>query len=377
MTCALQITSSPEETNSFRTFLRPSFTALANELIDFLVTTCSSLAEIKVLLLVSRYSTGFLRPTCHFGESKFLNTAGLSRSAFYDAKQNLISRGLLLVSHTKTGRCVYELAPAFQALLTGQGATPANPVQSTGPLPVRHSGPMKDNKENLNQYKEQHHQLAGPVTQNDDDFFQSVSEDESAREPLSTDDVSPLLTNEKNQAPSASQAKAETEAPVPTASMARKLQEAGVNSFVARRLAKKHPPEVIQAALNRLTTLTVENPAAYLVAEISRGGYGESRPDPQTRIRQFHQAVEEKREQQRIREEQEQSRLHQQKVKTPLELFAALPPEQQAALMQATQLQAEREGFVRLPGWGPEHPVFRGLLAERVLHSLGLQENSA
>ena len=94
----------------------------------------------------------------------------------------------------------------------------------------------------------------------------------------------------------------------------------------------------------------------------TRGGYRD-KIDPHKAQREFHREVHEKRAAERLKSDQEALN-RQQQADLLLAEFAAMPAELQLAVKDKLQAQAEREGFTRMRGWGEEHPVWRGLLAE-------------
>lgn len=83
--------------------------------------TATSL-PIRLLLFISRYSTGYLKPEVILKESFVLKETGMSRSSLYKAKKELLESGKITIGHTKAGNCVYRLAPILQCL---KGATSA------------------------------------------------------------------------------------------------------------------------------------------------------------------------------------------------------------------------------------------------------------
>lgn len=74
---------------------------------------------------------------------------------------------------------------------------------------------------------------------------------------------------------------------------------------MAYKLAKNHSEEVIAQALSRLKNVTAENPAAYLVAEITRGGYGQPAPDKTKLARLEQEKIHQKRRREREQEAQD------------------------------------------------------------------------
>ena len=310
--------------------LRPGFTALSNALVDSGLLAKLKPTEVNLFLVLARFSTGFLRLQAVIGEQKLLELTGASQSSLYEAKKGLVQRGLITIAHTKTGRCLYQLGKLFQPLMTpGEQPEPvARPVWA-GPSGQLDGNPSEQS-ESYKEFKEiqdQHHSV--PATQNPNDDA--------------------LLGSESRGG-------------IPGGKLVERLKQLGVNEFMAHRLTKSKPPDIIERAIQRVRTLEVTNPAGYLVSEILRGGYHE-KPDPTKAQRDLHREIQAKRQAERLKLEQQ----HQQSLSHAEQLwqkFQLLPQGQQLELKQKIQSQAEREGFARLRGWGEEHPTWRGLLLE-------------
>lgn len=309
--------------------LKPGFTALSNALIDSGLLAQLKPTEVNLFLVLARFSTGFLRLQAIIGEQKLMELTGASQSSLYEAKKGLVQRGLITIAHTKTGRCLYQLGKLFQPLLTpGEQPEPiAKPVW-VGPSRQLEGNPSEQ-PESYKEFKEiqdQHHPVPATSNPNDDDFLGSEVRG------------------------------------VTGGSLVERLKQLGVNEFMAHRLTKSKPLEIIERAIQRVRTLEVTNPAGYLVSEILRGGYQE-KPDATKAQRDLHREIQEKRQAERQKLEQQ----HQQSQSQAEQLwqkFLSLPSGHQLELKQKIQAQAEREGFSRLRGWGEEHPTWRGLLLE-------------
>lgn len=308
--------------------LKPGFTALSNALIDSGLLAQLKPTEVNLFLVLARFSTGFLRLQAIIGEQKLMELTGASQSSLYEAKKGLVQRGLITVAHTRTGRCLYQLGKLFQPLMTPgeQLEGPPKPVWA-GPSGQLEGHPSEQS-ESYKEFKEiqnQHHSV--PATSNPNDDALWVSKEGVAN-----------------------------------GSLVERLKQLGVNEFMAHRLTKSKPPEIIERAIKRVRTLEVTNPAGYLVSEILRGGYHE-KPDATKAQRDLHREIQEKRHAERTQVEQH----HQQSKNKADQLwqkFLSLPLGHQLELKQRIQSQAEREGFARLRGWGEEHPTWRGLLLE-------------
>jgi len=351
-----RIDSDESQSRPIKTFLHSGFTALSNEILDNLILKLSW-AEARLLIVICRYSTGFLREWCYIGEHKLLETTTLSRSSLYAAKVALSQKGIIEINHTKRGQCLYRLDARYQALKTGSEGT----VQSTGPSPVQSTGPMKDSKENLSMYNNHHH----AKTVNDDDNFSLIpfSNWSKSKFTASSPTVEPPVAAEE---PVKAEAVPPARPPRPTSSLTRHLMDVGVNGFMARRLVQTHSQDLIQAALERLKVIgTIKNPAAYVVSEISRGGYA-APVNPAKVIAIKHEQLHHRRQTEKQQEEQAREASNLAAVTSQLERFQQLPPLERDIVLRSLHDQAEREKFNRLPGWGPEHPVWKGLLAEIV-----------
>ncbi len=310
--------------------LKPGFTAISNALIDSGLLAQLKPTEVKVFLVLARFSTGFLRFQAVIGEQKLMELTGASQSSLYEAKQGLVQRGLITIAHTRTGRCLYQLGKLFQPLITpGEQVEPvARPVWAmpSGQL----DGNPSEQPESYKEFKEiqdQHHPVHATPNPNDNDFLG-----------LEVGGVT-------------------------GGRLVERLKQLGVNEFMAHRLTRSKPPEIIERAIQRVRTLEVANPAGYLVSEILRGGYHD-KPDATKAQRDFHREVHEKRQAERLKLEQH----HQQSQSQAEQLwltFLSLPQEHQLEVKQKTHSQAEREGFAHLRKWGEEHPTWRGLLLEQ------------
>jgi len=321
--------------------LKPGFTAVSNALVDQGYLGLLTHVEFKLLTVIGRFSTGFLRLHAIIGEQKLMQLTGASRTALYEAKAHLVELGLLVVTHTKTGRCCYRLGQVLQPLLHEEAAS-TRPTRSNFPPsappegdPSAQPDPYKEFKEIQNQ---QHPVPAAPVS-NDADFCDSSRSQASG--------VDGTLR----------------------AGLVARLKGLGVDEFMAHRLVKTSSAEIITRAIDRLKTLTPTNPAGYLVSEITRGGYRD-KIDPHKAQREFHREVHEKRSAERLRDDQ-QAQKSQEQVDLLLSQFAAMSTELQLEIRQKLQEQADQEGFTRLKGWSEEHPAWRGLLAELLRQNSG------
>lgn len=342
-----------DEPVEYISILKPCFTPLANQLWDTGLMADLRHSELLVLLLIYRFTSGFQRAWCIIGETKILELTKLSASAFYEAKRELLRRGLIQVSHTKTGRCCYRLAHWLQPVRSEDDPATlpvqrvkANPSAQLEPYPSAPAQSCKDKKENID-----HHHCSLVSEQTAPQLPQIPKP-----EPVVNDDVFLHSVSEVTDVPAQ---------PEVNRSLVKQLQELGVTQFMAYGLAKKHSAEKIQAALARVKTIKPEKPAGYIVAELQRGGYGNAPVDKNKAIRESHEQLHERRKRERELEEQLKELKHEQTL-TALEFFACLPTGDQASLRTEVDQMARAEGFCRIPHWSQEHPTYRGLLSELV-----------
>jgi len=317
--------------------LKSGFTALSNGLVDSGLLARLKPTELTLFLVLSRFSTGFLRLHAIVGEQKLLELTGASPRTLYEAKKGLVEKGLIIVSHTRTGRCCYQLATWLQPMMTGtgeqQGQTPCKPQQ---PNPCEQSQSYKDLKENQNQ----HHPAAPPTLPNDDALCASAFQEESER----------------------------SRTPVANRRLVDRLKSLGVHEIMAFRIAKTADPQIIERAIVRLQKITVTNPAGYLISEILRGGYADRR-DFTAGQRDFHQEIQTQRQLERQALEQQREDASE-KAERLWRAFSELSPEHRDRIRQQVHQQALLEGFTRIPGWSEEHPVWRGLILEALSSGL-------
>ena len=332
-TAMRQWETEPADEAGIHTFFDAPFTAISNNLLQSVFADPDVNPATRLLLFIARFSTGYLKAEVVLRESFILEQTGMSRSSLYKAKNELLTSGQITISHTQTGNCIYRLAAQHQCL---KGATSAQEkAQQRWGSPATDVGgprletPMnKETKDNLNQQ----HPVPATPNSNDADFHNSS----------------------RSQGPVGA-------GTLQTGLLAR-LKGLGVDEFMAFRLIKSSSAEIITRAIDRLKTASVTNPAGYLVSEVLRGGYRD-KVDPHKAQREFHREVHEKRAADRLKSDLE-ARNRQQQADSLLAEFATMPAELQLAIKEKLQTQAEREGFTRMRGWGEEHPVWRGLLAE-------------
>ena len=261
--------------------LKPGFTAVSNALVDLGYLAQLTYVEFKLITVIGRFSTGFLRLHAIIGEQKLMQLTGASRTALYEAKAHLVELGLLIVTHTKTGRCCYRLGQVLQPLLLHEEAdTPPTVLYGSAPPEGDPSAPPDPYKE-FKEIQDQQHPVPAAPLSNDADFSDSSRSESTV--------VDGTLR----------------------AGLVARLKGLGVDEFMAYRLVKSSSAEIITRAIDRLKTLTPTNPAGYLVSEITRGGYRD-KVDPHKAQREFHREVHQKRAAERQKDDQEALKSQQQ-----------------------------------------------------------------
>ena len=331
--------------------LKPGFTALPNVLWDSGILFKLKPSAALLLMALYRFTTGYLRSWTCIGETRLLEMTGLSSSTFYEAKRSLCQLGYIQVTHHHPGgRCEYRIAPHLQALRPELDDLAAKPVKrrlagvpsgQSERHPSGQSEPCKESKEKNDQH--QPYQPTQPFTR------LASGDDESSSD-------FPAYADGSNTRPG----------------LVDQLKRLGVSEFMAHKLTREKSPETIVQAISRLKHVPLENPAGYLVSEILRGGYGEMKADKTAAVRLEHQKIQDLRRSQREREAQEREQSAS-RVGNLLHRFELLPAEQQEKIRHEALLQAQREGFIRIPGWGESHPLYRGLLSEVVAAAVGEQ----
>ena len=92
------------------------YTALSGRSIAAIYTNPAVDPATRLWLLISRYSTGYLKDEVVMREGFVLEQTGMSRSSLYKAKAQLVDEGKITVSYTKYGNCIYRIAAEFQCL---------------------------------------------------------------------------------------------------------------------------------------------------------------------------------------------------------------------------------------------------------------------
>ena len=371
-------------------YFKPGFVADSHALRKVLRSADTPPAAMRLLVSIADLTTGYRVEWSAIRRQYLMEHADIqSRSTFQDAKRWLLDAGYIRCykvhygsnskdagykESLKDGCTAYALGESLRVLLRPEerearrgrrrglkvvpdqgGIRPAGQHVSGEP------DPMIKKQENQDQ---QHRPSAPPVPEpfGDDELFGCIEQLEREwNEPNETPDHP-----EPTCAPRDTARHAPQEQPARSAEQGRlvaQLTDLGVHERVAQRLAQTQTADVIASAIARLPKVDTKNPAGYLVAEISRGGYKE--PDRTKPLRVYHDEIHEKRKAEREREaeaKEQSSRT----TTDALDRYAQLLPDHQAELTAALHHQAHAEGFTRLPGWSESHPLYRGLLAELV-----------
>lgn len=375
-------------------YFKPGFVADSHAFRKILRSADTPPAAMRLLVSIADHTTGYRLEWSAIRRQRLMEHADIqSRSTFQDAKSWLLEAGYIQCykasyrsnskdagydESVKGGCTAYALGESLRLLLrpeereARQSHRPARRkglravpepqgVRPTGQHVSAQPDPYVKKQEKLDQ---QQQPPASPVPEppGDDGLFGCVEEFErgSSSDGRSPDEEPTCALGDTAQP-------AHQDRPTRSAELGRlvaQLTELGVHHRVAVRLANTQTPEVIASAIARLPKVPTTNPAGYLVAEISRGGYKE--PDQTKPLRVYHDEIHRLRQAERDKdaEAKEQST---RKVASALDEFAQLPPEHQAEIHAQVDRQAHAEGFTRLfPDWGRSHTVYQGLLAELV-----------
>lgn len=341
-----------DENDSPRCVLRPGFVAVQRAFWE--IRHELSPSEQSVLLTIMLFTSGYLRQWCLLGAEKLASHSKVNRNYLFQIIKSLKEKNLIEVERTHSSNR-YRLGDRLEVLiLEADQVKPAaslrrlsrvvSPAESAEydryqSYPADSCIEAKEIKETI----DQHHAPEPPAA--------------PAHDVPSSDDALSLSVAESSGDPAK-----------PVRSLVAQLQELGVNGFVAHRLARSNPPEKIDAALKRVRTVKAENPAAYVVAELQRGGYVAA-IDKTKAVRQLHEEIREHRKLERRRDQVEEEEA-QARVLSVLEEFDRLPEERQVEVHRQVEHQAEREGFTRVRGWSRSHPLYRGLLSEFLSRSV-------
>lgn len=304
--------------SQLRSFFKPCFTVVNNAFWDSGLAYTLPPAQYRIIMMIIRGTSGYLRHWFIAGETSACLTTHLSRAALYEAKAALVEQGYIQVDYTSQGCSSYRLAPELQSLLEDVDSAEANSFSGSSEMdsppllklvqqgrksvcPSTQLDHDKDIKENLNT----HHQ-APPESEIDDDAYlgfcnedQSIDESTSRQwatnapiqpQPAQEDFQSPefiaemeaLCTELEKSWPTSASPKSSAAVKTPAQTvftvlqtdLAGKLEICGVNRRIAEKLVLESAPEIIQRALAALPTRKeIAKPAGWLVQEIRSGGY--------------------------------------------------------------------------------------------------------
>jgi hypothetical protein len=305
--------------------------------------------SVRLLLFISRFSTGYLKPEVALKESFILEQTGMSRSSLYKAKKDLLEAGKITLTHTQTGNCVYRLAADLQCL---KGATTAQERANRkwGSAPADGGGPRLETPHVYKEFQENlidHHQ---PLTK-PDPTPQHLNDDASSinkfKDKVTTGDGSVL--NEMQTM------------------LVERLRACAVNGRIAENLVRISPTEVIERALTGLKARKeVNNPAGWLVREIQSGGYVAPLA---VRAEESRKIVELSRRAEKAAVEVEREKADAAAAADLAEL-EALAPERQAELLEAAR--ARLAWLPRVATATPDNPFIRAAMLD-LLREIRLQ----
>ena len=342
----------PEQEDDIVSFFEPRFTALSNDLLHVIYSDSSVNPATRLLLFITRFSTGYLKPEVIMKESFILENTGMSRSSLYKAKIELVETGKITISHTKTGHCVYRIAPELQCLKSASAQpTAAEKAQrrwtsaTTDLTRPQLETPMYKEKKKTSETDQQQSALRADrnfAPSNDDEISQSFS-NASSQQAVEPDSEleSQIASLEENWTPKQSSvdlqpSKSSAARPAITSEqgkLARQLHQTGIHWRIAVRLVRENDQQLIQNALARLKDRpNVKHPAGWLVEEIRAGGYNPPAPNPDTLIKQAHQTLADKRQQERQLAEIERDQANQKQLQLWAH-FEKLPLDQRQSLI--------------------------------------------
>jgi hypothetical protein len=289
----------PEQEVDIVTFFEPRFTALSNQLLEIIYTDPSVAPSTRLLLFIARFSTGYLKPEVIMKESFILENTGMSRSSLYKAKHELINSGKITISHTKTGHCIYRIAPELQCL-KGASAQPTaaekaqkrwTSATADQTRPQLETPIYKEKKKTTETDQQQSAQSADRfLAPNDDEISLSLSNAQNHQTiELDSELESQIASFEENWTPEQGSvelqpSKSSAARPGITseqAEIARQLHKTGIHWRIAARLARENDHQLIKNALTRLKDRpNIKHPAGWLVEEIRAGGYNPPAPSP-------------------------------------------------------------------------------------------------
>ena len=341
-----------------------AFTVMANETLRFICQDPSTPPHLKLLFLIHRFTVGYLRPLTTLKQAFILSVTGMSRSSLYEAKWALQKAGLIFVTKNQNDECVYSLTPQFQPLRghsDPEFRTPSNQALAEGgsavtdpPSPPRRT-PYKEIKKTDQTNQQQSARSADRIlAPNDDDEISlafSNAQDRQTIEPHSEleSQIASLEADWKAEPTSVEPEVIKGSAAGRSAAitseqgkLARQLHQTGIHWRIAVRLVRENDQQLIQNALARLKDRpNVKHPAGWLVEEIRAGGYNPPAPSPDTLIKQAHQTLADKRQQERQLAEIERDQANQKQLQLWAH-FEKLPLDQRQSLIDQARRRLAR-----------------------------------
>ena len=263
----------------------------------------------------------------------------------------LEAKGLIKIGR-RGWACKYSLGERL-GVLADDAEMVLQKRQKSGSVDPNPSGSVDPCRDTQDIYEQQHAPQASPEPEpapNDDDLLGIIEELEREWKA----DVEPVVKPQATTPPQYAMPE--------TGRLVAQLIEQGVHAKVAARLATTQTAEVIASAIARLPKVATTNPAGYLVAEISRGGYKE--PDRTKPIRVIQEEIHRQRQAERERDvaAKDQASMVTASI---LDRFAQLPDDHQAEIREILRKKVESENlFSRFPSWGESTPGYSALLAE-------------
>ena len=331
------------------------YTALSGRSIAAIYTNPAVDPATRLWLLISRYSTGYLKDEVVMREGFVLEKTGMSRSSLYKAKAQLVDEGKITVSYTKYGNCIYRIAAEFQCLRSASEQPQSSAAEKArtrwgsaaedphSPQPETPNN--KEKKKTITQNQQHAALCAAPLlAPNDDEFFLSFFSNAQSRPTIESDSEleSQIESLEEKWKPESTPVEPEVikssaagrpaEITPEQGKLARQLHQTGIHWRIAVRLARENDQQLIQNALGRLKDRpNVKHPAGWLVEEIRAGGYNPPAPSPDTLIKQAHQTLADKRQQERQLAEIERDQANQKQLQLWAH-FEKLPLDQRQSL---------------------------------------------
>ncbi len=340
-----------------------AFTVFSNEMLQFIYRDPATPPHLKLLFLIHRFTVGYLRPLTTLKQAFILSATGMSRSSLYEAKWVLQKAGLIFVTKNQNDECVYSLTPQFQPLRghsDPEFRTPSNQALAAGgsavtdpPGPPRRT-PYKEIKKTDQTNQQQSAQSADRFfAPSDDEISLSLPNDQGQQaielDPELEVQIASLEAEWKpEQNPvepevvKSSAAGRPAEITSEQGKLARQLHQTGMHWRIAVRLVRENDQQLIQNALARLKDRpNVKHPAGWLVEEIRAGGYNPPAPSPDTLIKQAHQTLADKRQQERQLAEIERDQANQKQLQLWAH-FEKLPLDQRQSLIQQARQRLAR-----------------------------------